>query len=201
MKNDKVQMGENAKVQEFVLIGIQPEGKNLQTVIGKNAVIRSHTVIYAGNTIGDNFTTGHKVSIRENNKIGNNVSVGTGSAVEHDVVIEDDVRIHTGAFIPEFTTLKKGCWIGPHVVITNARYPRSKEVKERLKGAVIGEDAIIGANATLLPEIIIGKGAIIGAGSVVTKDVAEHAVVAGNPAKHINHRHSLVYKDTGEKAY
>ncbi|MBN2454686.1 transferase [Candidatus Woesearchaeota archaeon] len=198
---DKVTMGDGAEVQDYVIIGLQPSGKQLETKIGKNALIRSHTVIYAGNTIGDNFVTGHRVNIRENNRIGNDVSIGTASTVEYSSVIEDGVRIHTGSFIPEFTTLRKGCWIGPNVTITNARYPKSKEVKKRLKGAVVGEDAIIGANSTLLPEITIGKNALIGAGSVVTKDVPENAVMAGNPAKQIGHRHKLVYKDTGEKAY
>lgn len=199
-----VKMSDDSEVGDFSIVGLPPAGKEddeLETVIGENAMIRSHAVIYSGNEIGANFVTGHGVILRENNKIGNNVSIGTKTIIEHDVVIEDDVRIHSGAFIPEFSVLKKGCWIGPRVVMTNTVYPRSKEVKQRLKGPVIEENVIIGANATILAEITIGKHALIGAGAVVTKDVPENAVMVGNPAKQIKSKHELVYKDTGEKAY
>ncbi len=94
-------------------------------------MIRSHTVIYAGNTIGRNFQTGNKVNIRESNRIGDNVSVGTLSVIEHHVEIADNVRIHTQVFMPEFSVLEEGCWIGPNVVLTNAKYPLSPGVKDR----------------------------------------------------------------------
>src|SRR4029434_11032591 len=140
------------------------------TVIGKGAVIRSHTVIYAGNIIGNNFQTGNKVNIRESNRIGNNVSVGTLSVIEHHVEIADNVRIHTQVFIPEYSTLEEGCWIGPNVVFTNAKYPLSPRVKDNLVGTVIRKGAKIGANATLLPGVVIGENALVGAGAVVVRD-------------------------------
>ena len=70
--------------------------------------------------------------IRESNNIGCNVSIGTGSCIEHHINIQDGVRIHSQAFIPEFTVLKKNAWIGPNVVITNAKYPLGKNVKSLL---------------------------------------------------------------------
>ena len=181
-----VNIGEGAVIEDFVIIGEPPRGRKpgeLKTVIGKNATIRSHTVIYAGNVIGDNFQTGHHVMVREENKIGNNVSIGTNSVVEHHVHIEDNVRVHSQAFIPEETTLEAGCWIGPNVVITNARYPLSPGVKSSLRGATVRKNAKIGANATLLPGIVVGENALIGAGAVVTKDVPAGKVVVGNPAR------------------
>jgi UDP-3-O-[3-hydroxymyristoyl] glucosamine N-acyltransferase len=119
-----VEIGAGAEIDDFVIIGVPPRGKGpgeLKTVIGRNAVIRSHTVIYAGNTIGDDFQTGHHVMIRECNEIGSQVSIGTHSVVEHHVKIEDDARIHSQAFVPEYSVLEQGCWIGPNVVFTNAR--------------------------------------------------------------------------------
>ena len=79
--------------------------------------------------------------------------------------------------------LEDNCWLGPHVVVTNARYPRSRNVKEQLRGATIRRGAKIGANATLLPGIVIGAHALVGAGAVVTRDVPEGAVVVGNQAR------------------
>jgi acetyltransferase-like isoleucine patch superfamily enzyme len=181
----KCEIGKNAQIGDFVIIGLPPRGKKegeLKTIIGDNAVIRSHTVVYAGNIIGDNFQSGHKVMIRENNRIGDNVSIGTGTVIEHDVEIADNVRVHSQAFIPEFSSLGKGCWIGPNVTFTNVLHPLCPKAKECLKGPVLKKGAKIGANSTLLPNIVIGEKALVGAGSVVTKDVPDGKVVIGNPA-------------------
>lgn len=177
---------DGAEVGDFCIIGLPPKGKGdgeLPTRIGKNAVIRSHTVIYAGNTIGENFNSGHSALIREENSIGDNVSIGSHTVIEHHLEIRDGVRIHSQAFVPEYTVLEKGCWIGPNVVFTNALHPLCKHVKECLKGATVGSGAKIGANSTILPDVKIGENALIGAGSVVVKDVEPGTVVAGSPAK------------------
>ena len=200
MKNyvahEGVALGEGSVVEDYCILGSPPRGARegeLPTIIGEGAVIRSHTVIYAGNTIGRNFQTGNKVNIRESNRIGDNVSVGTLSVIEHHVEIADNVRIHTQAFVPEFTVLEEGCWIGPNVVITNAKYPLSPSAKHELAGPVIRKGAKIGANSTILPGVVIGENALVGAGSVVTRDVAPGDVVVGNPARVISHISGLPY--------
>ena len=80
-------------------------------------------------------------------------------------------------------------------MFTNAPYPSAKRTKEFLDGAVVEENAKIGANSTILPGIKIGKNALIGAGSVVTKDVPAEKVVAGNPAKIIKDIKDLKWED------
>lgn len=178
-----VVLGHNVIIEDFCIIGCPFRGyRDEKTIIGNNSVIRSGTVIYAGNHIGDNFHTGNKANIRELNKIGNNVSIGTLSVIEHHVIIHDGVRIHTQVFVPEYTVLEEECWLGPNVVITNARFPKHPDAKKELKSAHVQRNAKIGANATLLPGIVIGQNSLVGAGSVVTKDVPAYFIVAGNPA-------------------
>jgi acetyltransferase-like isoleucine patch superfamily enzyme len=189
--NKNVLIAPNCSINHFVILGEGTSQEELQ--LGENAIIRSHTVIYYGNKIGSNFVTGHHVLIREENLIGNNVSIGSNTVVEHHVKIGNNVRIHSNAFIPEFTEIEDDAWIGPNVIITNAKYPRSPNVKKELKGAYIRKGAKIGANCTILPGLEIGENSLIGAGSVVTINVPPNKVVVGNPAKIIKDISNLPY--------
>lgn len=182
----EVILGKNAHVEDYCIIGSPFSGyQGQKTIIGDNAVIRSHTVIYAGNQIGNDFQTGNKANIRELNIIGNNVSVGTLSVVEHHITISDGVRIHTQSFIPEYSRLEENCWIGPHVVLTNAKYPKHADSKSNLVGVHIGKNVKIGANSTLLPGVTIGQNTLVGAGSLVTKNLESEVIAFGRPARAI----------------
>jgi acetyltransferase-like isoleucine patch superfamily enzyme len=189
-----VLLGGGTILEDFVVVGQPPRGREpgqAQTVIGAGSTVRSHTVIYAGNVIGDHFETGHGVLIREDNQIGRDVSIGSHSIVEHHVIIGDGARIHSNTFIPEFSVLEPGCWVGPGVIFTNARYPRSRGVKGALRGPIVGRNAKIGAGAVLLPGVTIGEDALVGAGAVVAADVPAGAVVVGNPARVIRFVHEI----------
>lgn len=193
---DYVKLGAGTVIEDYCIIGVAAKGQKeneLDMVIGMESHLRSHTVIYAGNRIGERFQTGNKVNIRELNDIGDNVSIGTLSVIEHHVRIGNNVRIHSQAFIPEYSILEDDTWIGPNVVLTNAKYPLSIGVKDNLKGPLIKRGSIIGANATILPNVVIGENALVGAGSVVVKDVSDGAVVAGNPARNIKNISELPY--------
>jgi acetyltransferase-like isoleucine patch superfamily enzyme len=189
-----VLLGDGVILEDFVVVGQPPRGQapgQVQTVIAAGATIRSHTVIYAGNVIGEHFETGHGVLLRESNRIGQDVSIGSHTIIEHHVEIGDGVRVHSNAFIPEFSVLEPGCWIGPAVTFTNARYPRSPGVKNALRGPLVKRNAKIGAGAVLLPGVTIGEDALVGAGAVVVDDVPAGAVVVGNPARVIRFVHEI----------
>jgi acetyltransferase-like isoleucine patch superfamily enzyme len=180
-----VHLGDGSIIEDFVILGVPPQGHRpgeIETRFGRNALIRSHTVIYAGNVIGANFQTGHGALLREFNEIGDDVSVGSHSIIEHHVRLGDRVRVHSNAFIPEYSVVDEEAWIGPNVVFTNALYPRGRDVKKSLKGPHLLAGSKIGANATLLPGVVIGQNALVGAGAVVVRDVPDGKVVVGNPA-------------------
>jgi acetyltransferase-like isoleucine patch superfamily enzyme len=173
----------------FSIVGLAPRGHTpgeRPTFIGDGAIINSHTVMYFGNKIGRNFRTGHGVLIREDNQIGDDVSIGSGSNVEHHVRLGNGVRLHSNVFVPELSVLEDSCWLGPNVVLTNAKYPATPTTKNELVGCYIEKGAKIGANTTVLPGIRIGAFALVGAGSVITRDVPAGAVVVGSPARIIN---------------
>lgn len=176
-------LGRNVTIEDGCIIGIPcPGATEVNTTIGDHTLVRAGTYIYAGNIIGSNCHFGNKVNIRELNQIGDQVSIGTLSVIEHHVSIQSFVRIHSQAFIPEFAVLEEACWLGPNVVLTNAKFPKHAEAKKNLKGPFIGKNAKIGANSTILPGVKIGANSLIGAGSLVSRDVADGCIAAGNPA-------------------
>lgn len=147
-------------------ISIGPYSIVHSTNIGKACRIWSYVNIMSKARIGINCNICDRCFIEDNVIIGDNVTIKTGVSLWNGVVICDDV------------------FIGPGVQFCNDKYPRSKNYLEAID-TYISQGASIGAGATILPGITIGKGAMVGAGSVVTKNVADHSTVAGNPAKEL----------------
>lgn len=174
----KVKIGKHTIIENNVVLGNRDDGV---LEIGKDSIIRSGTVIYSNVKIGNKLRTGHNVLIRENTAIGDNVVVGTNSVIDGDCKIGNNVNIQTCAYVTRYTIIEDDVFLGPFSVTTNDKYMQYGRTK--LEGPIIKRGAKIGANATILPGVIIGERAIVGAGSVVTKNVAPDSIVAGNPAK------------------
>ena len=179
-------LGEGAQIFEPVTLGFPSRdyiGKTgfTGTIIGKNAVLRSGTIIYCDVIIGDYFQSGHNVMIREKTRVGNQVSIGTATIIEGNTTIGNNVNLQSMVYIPTDTVIGDHVFIGPNTVLTNDRYPPRRI--GGLKGPQIRNGAAIGANATLLPGICIGEGALVAAGAIVTRDVPDHMLAIGAPAK------------------
>lgn len=115
-------------------------------------------------------------------KIGADCNICDHTFIENDVVIGDRVTVKCGVQLWDGITLEEDVFVGPNATFTNDAFPRSKQPFELIL-TVVKRGASIGANATILPGIIIGEGAMVGAGAVVTKNVPPRALVVGNPAK------------------
>jgi acetyltransferase-like isoleucine patch superfamily enzyme len=119
--------------------------------------------------------------------IGQNCNVCAHTFIENDVIIGNNVTIKSGVYLWDGIRIEDDVFIGPSVSFANDKYPRSKQYHDEFPKTIIHKGASIGANATILPFIVIGSNAMIGAGSVVTKDVPANAVVVGNPARIIRY--------------
>ena len=136
------------------------------TKIGRGTKIWEFANVY-GAEIGDNCSIGSYVEIQDGVKIGNNVTVSSHS------------------FICSLVTVANNVFIGHGVMTINDLHPPSFKrtgSKDHWEETLIKDGAVIGSNVTLLP-VTLGQNAEIGAGSVVTKDVPDYPIVAGNPAE------------------
>jgi acetyltransferase-like isoleucine patch superfamily enzyme len=180
------QIGPDARIFEPVTLGF-PSRENLSktgfrgTTIGKNALIRSGTIMYCDVIIGDDFQTGHNVIIREQTRIGDRAAIGTGTVIEGHSTFGNDVSLQSMIYIPTDTRIGNSVFIGPNAVLTNDRYPPRKI--GGLRGPVIRDGAAVGANVTLLPGVCIGEGSLVAAGAIVTRDVPDHMLAIGSPAR------------------
>ena len=120
-------------------------------------------------------------------KIGKNCKIEPFVYIEGGVVIGDNCKIKPFVFIPTGVTIESSVFIGPNVAFTNDKYPRARGDWKLLQTRV-KKGASIGANSVILPGVTIGEKALVGAGSVITSDVPDNAVLAGNPAKILSYR-------------
>jgi len=140
--------------------------------LGRDVKIFAFVNLY-GCTIGDGSKIGAFVEIQKNAVIGKNVKVSSHTFICEGVEIEDNV------------------FVGHNVSFINDKYPRSANADGALQTeadwnvvkTLVKKGASIGTSATILCGVTIGENAIVGAGSVVTKDVPDNTVVAGNPAR------------------
>ena len=145
-------------------------------IVDKKAKIGSGTVVW-------NFA-----QVMHDAVIGKDCVIGNGVFIDRKVAIGDNVKIMNKAQLFRGVRIGDDCFIGPAACFINDKNPRS--AKTRPIGAPkwsIGKGASIGAGALILCDVNVGRYALVGAGAVVTKDVPDHAIVAGNPARTIGY--------------
>jgi UDP-2-acetamido-3-amino-2,3-dideoxy-glucuronate N-acetyltransferase len=117
-------------------------------------------------------------------RVGADCNVCDHAFIEGGAVVGDRVTVKNGVLVWDRVTIENDVFLGPHVVFTNDMAPRAafKKPPEMWLPTLVRHGASIGANATIICGVTVGVGAFVGAGSVVTRDVPDHALVVGNPA-------------------
>ena len=155
--------------------------------------IHPTALVEDGVEIGDGTAVWDGVHLRRGARIGRRCIVGEKTYVAYDVVIGDFVKINAAVYICAGVTIEDFVMLSAHVVFTNDRFPRAgnlsltdletSEPTEETLATRVRRGATVGANATIGPGLTIGEFAMVGMGSVVTRDVAPHRLVIGNPAR------------------
>lgn len=172
--------GGEITVKPGATLGVEYESGATAPKIGPNSVVRSGTIIYNDVIAGSGLQTGHHALIREQTAIGSDCLVGTQAVIDGYTTLGDNVSMQTGVYIPSYTEMGDRVFLGPNATLLNDSYPVRTDVD--LVGPSIEDDASIGANATVLPDVTVGEGAFVAAGAVVTHDVPPETLAVGAPA-------------------
>jgi len=183
---DGVEIGDNTIICNDSVIGEplaayyrDPDYINPPTIIGPDSIIRSHSIIYAACTIGRDFSSGHRVTIREETSIGVGCSIGTLSDIQGQAKIGDYCRLHSNVHLAQGSTIGNFVFLYPYVVMTNDPYPPSTDIR----GGFVGSYTQVGVHAVILPGMKVGENCLIGANTVVNRRVPDYSLALGDPVK------------------
>lgn len=148
--------------------------------------VHESAYIDEGCEIGSGTRIWHFSHILSGSEIGENCNIGQNVVIGPDVIIGNQCKIQNNVSVYKGVTLQDGVFCGPSMVFTNIYNPRAQIPKmDQVLPTIVKKGATIGANATIICGLTLGCYCFIGAGAVVNKNVRDHALIVGNPAKQI----------------
>ncbi|ETZ07144.1 UDP-2-acetamido-3-amino-2,3-dideoxy-D-glucuronate N-acetyltransferase [Holospora obtusa F1] len=148
--------------------------------------VHETAIVDGGCDIGRGTKIWHFSHIIKGTKIGEDCVIAQNVMIGPDVVMGNRCKIQNNVSLYKGVTLEDGVFCGPSCVFTNVHNPRAEiERKDEYRPTLVERGVTIGANATIVCGNKLGAYSLIGAGAVITRDVKPHAVMVGNPAKHI----------------
>ncbi|GBG11412.1 UDP-3-O-(3-hydroxymyristoyl)glucosamine N-acyltransferase [Paenibacillus agaridevorans] len=193
--HDDTVIGDDVRIHDHAVIGKLPmkakrsattsDGVVLHpTFIEKGCTIGTGAIIYRGAWLQPDVLVADLATVRERVRVGTGTIVGRGAAIENDCEVGARCKLETNSYICAYSVLEDDVFVAPCVVTTNDNYlARSSARFSKFKGVTVKQGGRIGAGATILPGRVIHRDGVVAAGSVVTKDVPERTIVAGNPAR------------------
>jgi acetyltransferase-like isoleucine patch superfamily enzyme len=169
-----------------------PQGVH-QHVIDPSARVHETADIESGVSVGAGTSIWNRAQVRTGARIGAECIIGRDVFIDEGVEIGNRVKIQNAALVYHGVTVEDGVFVGPNAILTNDRFPRAITADGELARADdwvvspirLRTGASIGAGAVVVAGRDVGRFATVGAGAVVTRDVPDHALVAGNPARRI----------------
>ena len=163
-------------------------------------MIHPSAIVDAGAQLGAGTRVWHFAHVSAGARIGAGCSLGQGVFVSNDVTIGANVKIQNNVSVFDAVTLEDDVFCGPGMVFTNVHNPRAAVPrKAEYRKTLVQQGATLGANCTIVCGTTIGRFAFVGAGAVVSRDVADFALVVGVPAKRIGwvsrHGERLVFSN------
>jgi acetyltransferase-like isoleucine patch superfamily enzyme len=147
--------------------------------------IHTTATVEDGASIGEGTNIWHQAHIRGGAKIGAGCTIGKNVFVDSQAQIGNGCKIQNNVSVYNGVTLENEVFVGPSAVFTNDLWPRASSTDWQITPTLVRTGASIGANATIVCGVTVGSYATVGAGAVVTRDVEDHALVVGNPARAI----------------
>ena len=172
---------------------------NDTTLVPASVFVHPSAEVEQGAHVGAGTRIWHLAHIRSTAHLGADCVIGRNVYIDADVVVGDLVKIQNNVSVYKGVTLEDEVFVGPCAVFTNDLRPRAQNPDWQIVPTVIRRGASIGANATIVCGVEVGSYAMVAAGSVVTKDVAPHQLVAGNPARPrgwVDERGEVISRDT-----
>ncbi len=153
--------------------------------IAVDAFIHPTAVLDLPVEVGARTKIWHFSHIMQGARIGAHCVLGQNVYVAASVIIGDGCRIQNNVSLYDGVTLEPDVFVGPSCVFTNIRNPRAAVVRRNFESTHVRQGATLGANCTIVAGCSVGRWSFVGAGSVMTRDVADYALVVGNPARRI----------------
>jgi acetyltransferase-like isoleucine patch superfamily enzyme len=160
-------------------------------VIDPTARVHASVDVEEGVSIGPRTSVWHRAVLRNGASLGAECVIGRDAFIDEGVHLGNRVKVQNGALVYHGVTVGNGVFIGPGAILTNDRFPRAVTATGELARGddwtvspiELADGCSLGAGSVVVAGTRIGRFATVGAGSIVTRDVPDYALVAGNPAR------------------